>query len=158
MALVSLWLPKSLICGKQVLESIFLNVPVWPLCSSRIDSYPKFGLDVKMMWHSYPTRTHLPCEYEKVYYIRQTSQADLKMVWEQGKETGLEFSLWLWGGAGVRVPICEWAEACVVWISHWCQRRARLSFLISVPRCKAQGEEWWSGLKMISNQTSKNGF
>ena len=154
---------QILLCGKQALESIFLNVPVWPLWSSRMGSHPKSGWMSRLMWHLHtppPTSIHIPSEYEKVYYLPNKayggSKTDFTSWFENGlrkpgKETGLECLLWLWGGAGVSVPMCGWAEVCVLWISHCCQRREHLSFLNSVPDVRHKEKRDNEGYKSSAN-------
>lgn len=62
LAIAGLWSASDLqilLCGKQTLESTFLNVPVWPFCSSMMaPHYPKFGLDVKNDVTPLPSHTH----------------------------------------------------------------------------------------------------
>lgn len=109
---------------------------------------------------STPSSIHIPSEYEKVYYLPNKtyggSKTDFTSWFENGlrkpgKETGLEFLLWLWSGAGVSVPMCGWAEVCVLWISCCCKRREHLSFLNSVPDVRHKEKRDSGGYKSSAN-------
>lgn len=76
--------------------------------------------------------THMPRGYEKMRH----------RVWWQ-----------LRGSAGVKAP--AWAGAWVVWTSHWLQRTVNPGFLISLPRCGAEGEEGREEMKSCQRSNIK---
>lgn len=119
---VSLYIPNSLMWEASTSVYI-LNVPVWPLRSSRVDPHQNLFWMSRLMSH-----THMPQVGMKRFIICIMrlfggSMSDFTSWSEnglrgQGKDAGLEFLIWLWYRTGVRVPMCGWAEAYVVWISH----------------------------------------
>ena len=62
-----------------------------------------------------------------------------------------------WLGGGWDEGPCVWVKACVVWTACWQQRRPHVGFLISFPRCAAEGEKEVVGLENCQQSNSKNG-
>lgn len=65
------------------------------------------------------------------------SPADLEWPETAEKETGVCTVV----GGGCSECFHVWAGACVVSISHWCQRRGHPGFQIHLPKCGAEGKK-----------------
>lgn len=97
-----------------------------------------------------------PRRYEKVVYSvrRLSGRTDPEWLREQGKEPGFVLIVRGWAVVGfLRLR----ARACVCWTSCWQQRWEHLGFLISCPRCGAEGGGGVAGLESCqqSKSTSK---
>lgn len=124
---------------------------LWIPWRSKIDSHPKFGLDIETddtthsnrVWKSYYS-------YNNIFWGEQTRPHKLVWKWLDRAEKGD----WLWVFMVVRGE--PWQKFLyMVWTSHWCQRRKHLCFLTSLTRCGAEGEEYRVRLKIFQQSHIK---
>lgn len=76
-----------------------------------------------------------------IYVERWSSQAGRKMS-SEGKERRLAWVFY--GGYGVGLGL---KFPCVVWTSHWHQKREPLDLIVNLPICGAEGKEGGMRLK-----------
>ena len=90
----------------------------------------------------------------KAFQGKQSKPLRLVWNWFETVRRGdwLEVSIVVKGWGWVRI-----SEAYMVWIFHQFQRRDHPGFLLSLPRCEAEGEKGGWSLRAVSNQISKMG-